>query len=96
MLTLGLIWGRSVPSIRAYIGEWMEEWGEAGEDLSILPISESFLEATCPPSYKAAGLEKVCALPDGKDFMIYTPRSHAVLSRAAYSDKARALSSITF
>ena len=96
MLTLGLIWGRSVPSISAYAAEWMEKWGEAGKDLSILPISESFLEATCPPSYKAAGLEKVCALPDGKDFMIYTPRSHTVLSRAAYSDKARTHSSTKF
>ena len=59
-----------------------------------MPISEAFLEATCPQSYKDAGLGKVCAVPDGKDFMIWTPRSNTVLTRAAYSDKVSDLISI--
>ncbi len=92
---LGYIWGRSPQSISEYVGGWVQEWGEAGKDLSILPISAAFLEATCPQSYKDAGLAKVCAVPDGKDFMIWTPRSNTVLTRAAYSDKVSDLISIS-
>ena len=63
------------------------EWGEAGEDLSILEINEDFLIATMPQKYKDAGLTNVALLPDGKDFMIHTPRANTLISRASYSDK---------
>ena len=87
METLALIWGRDESSISRYIDEFADEWGEAGEDLSILEVSEEFLEATYPQRYREAGLLRVCALPDGKDFMIHTPRSNTVLTRASHSDK---------
>ena len=35
----------------------------------------------------SVGLVRVGALPDGKDFMTFTPRGSTVLTRAAYSDK---------
>lgn len=85
--TLGLIWGRAVSTVSAYIDEWAAKWGEAGEDLSILDITEEYLEFSYPTKYTEANLLKICALPDGKDFMIFTPRSNTVITRAAWSDK---------
>lgn len=84
--TLALIWGRDQSTVSRCIDEWADEWGEAGEDLSILDISEEYLENTYPERYRAAGLVRVCALPE-KDFMIHTPRGNTVLTRLAYSDK---------
>jgi hypothetical protein len=40
-----------------------------------------------PQSYIDAGLTNVCAVPDGKDFLTWTPRTNTVLSRAASSNK---------
>ena len=93
--TLGLIWGRSVTRVSEFISEWAPRWGEAGEDLSILDISEEFLVDTYPESYKSqfgvpvVGSTKggICAVPDGKDFMTEVPRSNTVLTRASHSDK---------
>lgn len=85
--TLGLICGRAESSITNYIRKWSPLWGEAGEDLSILDITAEFLDHTCPQSYKDQGLDKISAVPDGKDFAIETPRTHTLVSRAAYSDK---------
>ena len=61
--------------------------GQAGKALSILEISPGYLELTCPQKYKDEGLEKCCAVPDGKDFMIHTTRSKTLFTRASYSDK---------
>ena len=36
---------------------------------------------------KAQGLTKVGLVPDGKDFMIHTPRSNTLITRACWSDK---------
>ena len=84
---LGLIAGRDRSTISPYIRHWARKWGEAGEDLSILEITAEFLDATCPESYKRQGLTKICAVPDGKDFSIETPRTHTLLTRSAWSDK---------
>ena len=73
----------------SYISEWAPKWGEAGEDLSILDITEDFLVETYPEAYKEQGMMKITALPDGKDFMIEVPRSNTVLSRASHSDKVK-------
>ncbi|EJK57584.1 hypothetical protein THAOC_22356 [Thalassiosira oceanica] len=45
---------------------------------------------TCPMAFKKEGLEKVCAIPDGKDFLIHTPRQNTLFTRACYSDKMHA------
>ncbi|EJK69230.1 hypothetical protein THAOC_09527 [Thalassiosira oceanica] len=78
----------------SYLGEqvkfWIWKWGEAGENLSILDIDEEFLAKTCPMAFKKEGLEKVCAIPDGKDFLIHTPRQNTLFTRACYSDKMHA------
>ena len=84
---IGLIWG---PSDRRRVGEkvrhWIKKWGEAGRDLSILPINESFLDRTCPQAYKDEGLSKICAVPDGKDFKIETKRQNSLFTRASRSE----------
>jgi hypothetical protein len=84
---LGLMWGRSESSISRYTNKWAPRWGRMGQHLSILHIDAGFLEATCPQAYKDGGLEKICAVPDGKDFMIHTPRSNTLITRASRSDK---------
>ena len=65
----------------------MKKIGKAGKPLSILDIDPEYLEKTCPQQYKDEGLEKCCAVPDGKDFMIHTTQSNTLFTRASYSDK---------
>ena len=81
------MWGKSTCRISEYVGEWAGRWGEAGEDLSILDISPAYLNCTLPESYKQQGLWMICAVPDGKDFMCFVPRSNTMLTRASHSDK---------
>jgi len=88
---IALIWG---PKDRRRVGElvrrWVKKWGEAGRDLSILPIDAAFLDKTCPQAYKDEGLEKICGVPDGKDFKIDTKRQNSLFTRASRSEKVHA------
>ena len=84
---ISLIWGRDNGHSGRLINKAIRSIGSAGKDLSILDITAEYLEATCPQQYKDEGLEKCCAVPDGKDFMIYTTRKYTLLTRASYSDK---------
>ena len=69
------------------ISSAMKRIGRAGQNLSILDIGPKYLEKRCPQQYKDEGLDKCCAVPDGKDFMIYTTWSNTLFTRASYSDK---------
>lgn len=73
-----------------YIKPWVKLWGDAGHDLSILPLTEEFLKATCPQAFIDEGLERICGIPDGKDFKIFTPRKNTLFTRACWSDKVNA------
>ena len=84
---MGAMWGRERTTIGRYVDEWADRWGEAGESFSILPITEEDIIALCPKSYKEQGLDKVGAVPDGKDFMIDVPRITPLLTRASHSSK---------
>ena len=84
---IAYIWGRDNGHAWRLINNAVKKIGEAGSDLFILEITPEFLEATCPQQYKDEGLEKYCAVLDGKDFMIYTTRKNTRFSRASYSDK---------
>lgn len=84
---IALIWGRDRHHTGRLINNAVKTIGNAGKDLSILDITPEFLEATCPQQYKDEGLERCCAVPDGKDFMIYTTRKNTLFTRASYSDK---------
>ena len=46
-----------------------------------------YLNASLPEAYKAQGLTKVGLVPDGEDFMIHTPRSNTLITRACWSGK---------
>jgi len=60
----------------------------AEKDLSILDITPEYMDKTCPQQYTYEGLERCCAVLDGKDFMIYsTTRKNTLFSRASYSGK---------
>lgn len=89
--TLGAMYNRSEAAISRYLSEWVPQWGEAGEHLSILDITEEYLCFSMPEPFKEAGLQNVCCMPDGKDFMVHTPRSNTLLSRAARSDKVKSM-----
>jgi len=84
---LGSIWLRDKSRIGLYCKEWIPHWGQAGKDLSILDITAPYLEKYMPEKYKAVGLEKVGALPDGKDFLMYTDRKNTIVTRSQFSDK---------
>ena len=84
---LALIWGVYPTTVGKNINEYINKWGEAGEHLSYLDIDKDYLDKTCPQKYKDEGLHQVCAVPDGKDFMIWTPRQNTLFTRACYSDK---------
>ena len=84
---ISLIWGRDNGHVGRIINTAVHSIGSAGKDLSILDITPEYLEKTCPQQYKDEGLERCCAVPDGKDFMIYTTRKNTLFSRASYSDK---------
>ena len=90
METLACMWGRNAGVVGTYVSKWAQQWGEAGEDLSILNITAEFLDETCPDSYKSEGMTKVSAVPDGKDFKMHTPRANTVITRAARSSKVEA------
>ena len=85
--TIALMWQRSQGSVSKYLAKWMPRWGAAGETLSLLDITPAYLVHSYPHAYKEAGMDKVCALVDGKDFMTFTPRSNTILTRAAWSNK---------
>ena len=84
---ISFILGRSKSHCRRLITWALKKIGKAGRAFSILDISPKYLEATCPRQYKDEGLEKCCAVPDDKDFMIHTTRSNTLFTRASYSDK---------
>jgi len=42
-----------------------------------------------PDDYIAAGIEKIAALPDGKDFMMDTIRMNTIVTRCQFSDKVK-------
>ena len=87
VFAISLIFDRDRSHTGRCISSAVKEIGAAGKDLSILDITPEFLEATCPQQYKDEGLEHCCAVPDGKDFKIYTSRKNTLFTRASYSDK---------
>jgi hypothetical protein len=70
MQTFALMWDRDRRMIGQYINKWAPKWGKMGRYLSNLDITESFLDATLPESYRAVGLTKICGVPDGKHIFI--------------------------
>ena len=42
--TLGFIWDRDKSRVNRYIDDWAPKWGEAGRDLSNLPLTPGYLE----------------------------------------------------
>lgn len=88
--SIATIWGRKVSTTGEIITAAVESIGSAGKDLSILDITEEYLLKTVPQQYVDEGLERCCAVPDGKDFKIYTTRKNTMFTRASYSDKVHA------
>ena len=69
--------------ISRIINAWVPEWGDLGEDLSILPfITADVIDELEPQSYIDLDLRKVGAIIDGKDFYTETVRKDRVISVA--------------
>ena len=90
VMMIAFMWGRSDGHVGRLINNIVKYIGDAGKDLSILDITPDFLAETCPQQYKDEGLSFCCAVPDGKDFIIYTTRKNTMYTRACYSDKVHA------
>ena len=84
---ISFIYGRDPSQCGRFISAAMKKIGKAGQALSILDIDPEYLEKTWRQQYKDEGLEKCCAVPDGKDFMIHITWSNTLFNRASYSDK---------
>ncbi len=88
--SIATIWGRKDGTTSEIVTAAVKSIGNAGKDLSILDITEEYLLKTVPQQYVDEGLERCCAVPDGKDFKIYTTRKNTMFTRASYSDKVHA------
>ena len=84
---ISLIWGRDNGHTGCIINKAIHSIGSTGKDLSILDITPEFLEKICSQQYTDEGLEQCYAVPDGKDFMIFTTRKNTLFTGASYSDK---------
>ena len=70
MTSLGSVWNMSNLQIKQILRKWGPRWGMAEEYLSILPLSPEYFDKETLDEYFEEGLEKVCHLMDGKDFLI--------------------------
>ena len=67
---ISLIWGSDHGHSGRLVNKAVHSIGSAGKDFSILDITPEYHKRTCPQQYKDEGLERCCAVPDGKDVMI--------------------------
>ena len=89
--SISLIWGRDSGHVGRLVHVAVKSIGAAMRDLSLLDIDKDFLDATRPQQYKGdKGLKNCCAVPDGKDFKIFTSLKNTIFTRASYSDKVLA------
>jgi hypothetical protein len=84
---LGTLFARGRRVIGWYVNRRAVEWGEAGQDITILDLTLEYLAADMPQEYKDSGFDDVGLLVDGKDNNCDTIRKDSSLSRAQYSSK---------
>jgi hypothetical protein len=84
---LGNLFARGRRVIGWYVNRRAVEWGEAGQDITILDLNLAYLGADMPQEYKDSGFADVGLLVDGKDNNCDTIRKDSSLSRAQYSSK---------
>jgi hypothetical protein len=84
---LGTVFARGRRVIGWYVNRRAVEWGEAGQDITILDLTLEYLGADMPQEYKDSGFDDVGLLVDGKDNNCDTIRKDSSLSRAQYSSK---------
>ena len=80
-----IMWGNNRGCIGRLINEAVKKISSTGEHISIL--GNKHFEETCLHQYKNEGREKCCAVPDGKDFKIYTTLKNTIFTIALCSDK---------
>ena len=66
--------------------EWAPKWGEVGEDLSLLDITEDYLSREEPDKIAELLLERI-VFNDGKDWRIGSKKNDNVAAKLMYSSK---------
>jgi hypothetical protein len=83
--------GKSIGTVSNVLKKWTPEWGEVGDQMSILPwITADFIDDMEPEKYQKANLRKVGSVVDGKDFGAETVRKNAIITVAQRSSKIEA------
>ena len=83
------IFSSSTVTIWRILRKWSPFWGGAGDLLSQLHVTEEYARQVYPESYKAAGLDNVFGVVDGKDIMAETSRVHSGVTRGQRSNKMK-------
>ena len=83
---LALIIDRHRTTVGNVIKEWAPLWGEVGEDLSILDVTEDYLIKEEPDKIAELFLEKI-VFNDGKDWRIGSKHNDNVATKLMYSAK---------
>lgn len=88
LFLLAIIWGKGEKTMGRIVRARAPEWGEAGQDLSILDLPLSYLAADLPQEYlDSAILNRTSGLVDGKCYKTNTFRKNSALSRAQHANK---------
>ena len=81
------IFGTGNSQIGKILEKWAPRWGKAGEQLSILIITDDYLKKDLPDEYRLLDFANVAALFDGKDFLIQVKRTDDKMRRTTVSSK---------
>lgn len=80
--------GKSITTVSNLLKKWTPEWGEVGDQMSVLPwITAEFIDEMEPEKYQKAKLRKAGSVIDGKDFGAETVRKNAVVGASQNSSK---------
>jgi hypothetical protein len=85
--TLVCIFNLHRSTINTYARKCSPMWGEVGQFMSILPLTEDYLIKQMPANFHLLGLSNVAGMPDGKDIMTDTYRMNNAFTKAMFSDK---------
>ena len=83
---IALIFGKHRTHVGRILREWAPRWGKAGEQLSIIDVTEEYLDAEEPDRSQRVGVKKVVNV-DGTDIKVDEKRSDLTANRATFGAK---------
>ena len=79
--------GRARTIVGKIIKQWAPRWANVGLDLSILDITDDYLEKEVPDKNVDLGKPRLVFLVDGKDYLCAPKRSDTTIEKAQFSSK---------